>query len=104
MNDEEQQKRFLAYEILKNRMEIEDIRRTNLSPELRDNLADTWSITGETFSKDLLVKFIMDAKEKWQDVVGLSEAEIVRRGIDTAYNFLRNMKLGYAELEGEFKG
>ena len=98
----EDEKRFLAYELLKVEKEIDEVRKSNISDGLRDRLADTWSITGETYSKDLLVGFILDEQAKRGG--GLTESEIIRRGISTAYSFIRNMRYGYEELEKEFKG
>ena len=99
----EDEKRFLAYELLKVEKEIDEVKKSNISDGLRDRLADTWSITGETYSKDLLVGFILDERDK--RCTGLTEAEVIRRGISTAYNFIRNMRLCYyEELEKEFKG
>ncbi len=97
----EDSKRFLAYEILKTQKEIDEVKSSNISEDLREKLADTWGITNETYTKDLLTEFILD--EQYHETSGLSEAEIIRRGIGTAFNFIRNMKLGYSELEKEFK-
>ena len=99
----EEEKRLLAYELLKTEKEIDEVKNSNISEGLRKRLADTWSITSETYSKDLLVGFILDEQDK--RCAGLTGAEVIRRGIDTAYNFIRNMRLCYyEELEKEFKG
>ncbi len=97
----EDEKRFLAYGFLKTEKEIDEVKKSNISAGLRDRLADTWSITGETYSKDLLVGFILDEQDK--RCSGLTEAEVIRRGISAAYSFIRNMRYGYEELEKEFK-
>ena len=98
----EEEKRRLAYGFLKTEKEIDEVRSSNISEGLRSRLADTWSITSETYSKDLLVGFILDEQDK--RCTGLTEAEVIRRGISTAYNFIRNMRFGYEELEKEFNG
>lgn len=99
----EEEKRLLAYELLKTEKEIDEVKNSNISEGLRNRLADTWSITSETYSKDLLVGFILDEQDK--RCAGLTGAEVIRRGIDTAYNFIRNMRLCYyEELEKEFNG
>ena len=98
----EEEKRLLAYEFLKTEKEIDEVRNSNISEDLRGRLADTWSITSETYSKDLLVGFILDEQDK--RCTGLTEAEVIRRGISTAYSFIRNMRFGYEELEKEFNG
>ena len=99
----EEEKRLLAYELLKTEKEIDEVKNSNISEGLRKRLADTWSITSETYSKDLLVGFILDEQDK--RCAGLTGAEVIRRGISTAYNFIRNMRLCYyEELEKEFNG
>lgn len=98
----EDEKRFLAYKLLKTEKEIDEVKSSNISEDLRNRLADTWSITSEIYSKDLLVGFILDEQDKKS--AGLTEAEVIRQGLSTAYNFIRNMRFGYEELAKEFNG
>lgn len=92
-------KKFLVYEVLKTSKEIDEIKSSNLSEELKENLARTWGITHETYAKDLYVDFIAEAMEIEADDVRAR----IRRGLACACDYIRDMSYKYDELAEEFQ-
>lgn len=92
-------KKFLVYEVLKTSKEIDEIKSSNLSEELKENLARTWGITYETYVKDLYTDFIAEAMKVEVD----DEKTRIRRGLACACDYIRNMSYKYDELAKEFQ-
>lgn len=92
---------FLAYGVLKNKLEIKAIHQSSLPSDLINRLAKTWAITGEHYMTSLLENYISEALDELDTDEGRDMA--VRQAIKAAYYFLRDYDNNYEKLRKEYE-